>query len=135
MNENIQIELKDNFAFLISSLSSPRDIQQFFETFLTDEEKTMLTKRLMLHLMLENGYSIVDIAVVLGLSRETVRVHHALWRNGGEVYKSIIARIAKRQKTKEFWESVEKALRPLEYMLQAKSNMRSRAKLLRGDFD
>ena len=53
VDKNLRIELQDNFAYLISSLHKSSDIQQFFETFLTDEEKTMLTKRLMLHLMLE----------------------------------------------------------------------------------
>jgi uncharacterized protein YerC len=135
VNENIKGELQDNFALLISSLTSPRDIQQFFETFLTSEEKTMLTKRLMLHLMLENRYTALEIAAVLGLSRDTVRIHKLVWISGGDVYKSIIAKLASKRKTSQFWKSVETILRPLEYALQAKSNMKARAKLLSGEYE
>ena len=135
VNENLRLELQDNFAFLISSLSSSRDIQQFFETFLTNEEKTMLTKRLMLHLLLENKYSPPEISLLIGLTRGTVHIHRRLWLTGGARYRTIIAEIAKRKKTKLFWKKVESTLRPVGYFLRAKSNMKARSKLLSGDYD
>ncbi len=132
---DIKGELQDNFAFLISSLSSSTDIEQFFETFLTDEEKTMLTKRLMLYLMFENKYTSAEIARVLGFSRETVRTHRYVWGKSNKKYRQIIASVSKRRKTKIFWSKVERALKPLELALQAKSNMKARAKLLSGDYE
>lgn len=135
VNEQTSSELQDNFALLISSLTSSRDIRQFFETFLTEEEKIMLTKRLMLHLMLENKYTGTEIAAVLRLSRDTVRIHKLVWDSGGEVYKAIIAKLATKRRTNEFWKNVGKLLRPIEYSLQAKSNMRARAKLISRDYD
>ena len=133
VNKNIQEELQDNFSFLISSLTSSSDIQHFFETFLTEEEKTMLTKRLMLHLMIENGYDPMEMTSVLGISLETVRKHKMVSKLGDKTYKDIIAKITNRNKTKAFWKKVEKALRPLELALDAKTNMKARAKLLSGD--
>ena len=45
VSKSIHGELDENFAFLISSLSQATEIKQFFQDFLTDEEKTMLTDR------------------------------------------------------------------------------------------
>lgn len=134
VNKNVLAELQDNFAFLISSLSSSKDIEHFFETFLTEEEKIMLTKRLMLHLMLGNGYEITEISTVLGLSKETVYKHKSISQSGDDTYKVIISKIASRRKTKEFWQQVEKLLRPIVLALDSKTNMKSRAKFLSGDY-
>lgn len=129
----ISQDLNDNFAFLISSLHNSKEIQQFFEDFLTREEKIMLTKRLMLHLMLENQYTITEIGSVLGISRETIRVHRNIWGRGGIIYKNIIRKIADREKTKEFWQKVERILKPLELVMSSRSDMKARAKLLSGE--
>lgn len=135
VNKNIQEELQDNFSFLISSLTSSSDIQHFFETFLTEEEKIMLTKRLMLHLMIENGYGPMEITSVLGISLETVRKHKMVSRLGDKIYKAIIVKITKRRKTKEFWQQVEKLLRPLDHALDVRTNMKARAKFLSGEYE
>jgi uncharacterized protein YerC len=135
VNETLRIELQDNFALLISSLSSSHDIRHFFEAFLSDEEKIMLTKRLMLHLMLERGYSASEISAVLGISGETVRTHRLVRGKGDAVYREIITKLAAKKKTNDFWKSVESALKPLGYALQAKSSMKARAKLLSGEYD
>lgn len=129
IRKEIQEELRDNFAYLISSLYISSEIELFFESFLTAEEKIMLTKRLMIHLMLKNSYEVGEICAVLGVSRETVRTHKGVWLIGNNKYKKIIEKIANRRKTKEFWKKVEKSLKPLEYFLTAKTNMKSRAKL------
>jgi uncharacterized protein YerC len=130
IDKEMQDELRDNFAYLISALHRSKEIENFLEDFLTHEEKTMLSKRLMLHLMLENGYKSSEIEAVLGVSHETIRVHKEIWSRGGEAYRKMIRKIAKREKTKEFWQKVEKILKPLEYAFQAKTNMKARSKLL-----
>jgi len=134
VNKSVEEELQDNFSFLISSLTSAKDIQHFFETFLTPEEKVMLTKRLMLHLMVENRYSIDEISSVLSVSKETVYKHRNILLWAGKEYKEIIVKITTRRKVKVFWKKVEELLRPLELALDAKTNMKARAKLLSGDY-
>ncbi|HVF69253.1 MAG TPA: Trp family transcriptional regulator, partial [Xanthomonadales bacterium] len=109
--------------FLISSLQSFKDIEMFFDDFMTDEEKAMLIKRLMLHMMLENSYKASEIKIVLGMSRETIRVHQNIWKKGGKVYKSMLQKIAKRENTKQFWKKVESTLKPFDLTMQSKSNM------------
>lgn len=133
LSKNIYEELQDNFAFLVSSLYKSADIEQFFQDFLTSEEKIMLTKRLMLHLMLEQGYSQSQIRAVLNISRETIRVHQHVWDKGGSTYRTIIQKIVKREKTKQFWQKIEALLEPLNLALKSKSNIKARAKLASGD--
>lgn len=132
VRKNLNQELNNYFASLISSLNKEEEIEQFFNDFLTSEEKTMLTKRLMLHLMLENGYKASQIESVLGMSRETIRVHGYIWSGGGVVYKRIINKIAGKEKTKRFWEKVDKVLKPLDLALRSKTDMKARAQFATG---
>lgn len=134
IKKDVATELEEHFASLISSLQHAKDIEQFFQDFLTKEEKIMLTKRLMLHLMFENGYKPSQIESVLGMSRETIRVHGNVWSKGGTVYKTIIGKIAKREKAKRFWEKVEKILKPIDLALRAKTDMGARAKFATGEW-
>lgn len=129
INKDVDLELKDNFAFLISSLSQANEIEQFFRDFLTKEEKIMLSKRLMLHLMLENEYASSQIQSVLGVSDETVRTHKNIWERGGEIYKKIIAKLARREKTKQFFRQAEKILQKVDTLMRSKTDMKARAKL------
>jgi uncharacterized protein YerC len=135
VSKNVLEEIQDTFSYLISSLASPKDIQTFFDSFLTEEEKTMLTKRLMLHLMIENSYDPMEIMSALSLSKETINKHKHILLRENIMYKDIIAKITKRKKTKAFWEKIEKAFRPLELALDAKTNMKARAKFLSGDYE
>lgn len=134
LSKNVYEEIEENFSFLISTLHGSAEIGDFFSDFFSAEEKTMLTKRLMLHLMLDAGYRTSQIQAVLGMSQETIRVHKLLFRNGGEIYKKTIRKIANREKTKQFWKKVEQILKPVDLLLRSKSDMKARAKLLSGDY-
>lgn len=132
--KDITEELSQHFAHLISTLQNAGEIEQFFQEFLTREEKMMLTKRLMLHMMLEYGYSSTHIESVLKVSRETVRVHRSVWSKGSAIYKKIIGKLAGRERAKVFWQKVEKILKPVDLFLRAKSDMKARAKFASGDW-
>ena len=47
----------------------------------------------------------------------------------------MLQKLAKREKTKLFWKKVESILKPLDLALHAKSDMKSRAKLINRDYD
>ncbi|PIR79922.1 MAG: hypothetical protein COU25_02915 [Candidatus Levybacteria bacterium CG10_big_fil_rev_8_21_14_0_10_35_13] len=134
-NKEIATELKANFASLISSLQYLTDIEQFFNDFLTKEEKLMLSKRLMLHLLLESKYKDFEIQSILGISRETVRIHKQNWEKGGPIYKKIINKISRGRKIKLFFKALDKKLKPLELALISKTDMKARAKFLSGDYN
>jgi len=125
VNKDILEESQDNFALLISALNKEKDIQTFFENFLTKEEKTMLTKRLMLHLLLEKEYRVTEIASILGISRETIRVHKHVWSQRDETYKSLLRKIAKLKKTKAFWKKVEKVVAPFTINVEYKDSSKT----------
>lgn len=135
IKRDVDLELRENFSALISSLSYKNDIAKFFQDFLTPEENTMLTKRLMLHIMLENGYKTSDIKSFLNISKETVRVHKNIWSRGSSVYKKIIGKLAKKERTRLFLERLEKVFKPLELALKSKTDMKARAKFASGDWD
>ena len=139
VEKDLDQQLQENFTSLISSLNSSTNIEGFFKDFLTREEKIMLGKRLMLHLMLEKGYKNDQIKAVLGISKETVRIHKLLWANGGEVYREIIKVIVNKNRNKEFWKKVDVAVqfmfKPVELLVKSRNDMRARAKLASGDWD
>lgn len=135
VRKEIDLELKENFASLISSLSSQKEIEQFFQDFFTKEENTMLTKRLMMHLMIENGHRTSDIQAFLSVSKETVRVHKNVWGKGGETYRKVISKIAKREKTKQFFKKIEKMLKPIDLAMKSRNDMKARVKFASGDWD
>ncbi|MBI2032778.1 MAG: hypothetical protein HYT09_04010 [Candidatus Levybacteria bacterium] len=135
INESINQEIKENFSSLISSLQNPQEIQQFFNDFITHEEQLMLGKRLMLHLMLERGYKSGQIESVLGINKDTVRIHRAVWERGSNSYRTVLKKIAKRAEAKLLWKKLEKILKPIDLLLKSKGNIQARAKFVSGDWD
>ncbi|MBI2443250.1 MAG: hypothetical protein HYV40_05085 [Candidatus Levybacteria bacterium] len=135
VDQKLAKDIEENFLFLVSTLHRPEVIQQFFSDFLTNEEKTMLSKRLMLHLMLEKGYKQSEIQSAVRMSRESIRVHESKWSRGSRTYKLILRKLVDHARDKEFWVKVEKALKPLELFVKARHDMKARAKFLSGEFD
>ena len=135
VSKDVDKEIKENFSSLISSLNGSSQIQEFFNDFLTKEEQTMLSKRIMLHLMLERGYKSSQIQAFLGINKDTIRIHKAVWERGGGVYKGVLRNIANKAGTREFWERLERFLRPLDLAFKSRNDMRARAKFASGDWD
>lgn len=119
-NKNIDTYLGDSFVSLMSLLKGLRDAREFVQDFFTEEEKIMLSKRLMLYIMLHNGYQASQIKSALGLSRETIRVHKNAFNNSSLSYKKIIKLIADKQKVPEVWKMIESLLKPLNLIMHPK---------------
>ncbi len=134
VDKKLDQELKENFTSLISNLKASTDVEGFFANFLSKEEKIMLGKRLVLHLMLENDYKTTQIESLLRMSRETVRIHRLIWQNGDMVYRGVLRKIVKQQKTTDFFKKLDFLLKPLGLAMRARNDMRARAKLASGDF-
>ncbi len=133
INKSLNRDLEESFSDLISSLQRPNDIKSFLNDFLTKEEKTMLFKRLMLHLMLEKGYESSKIQSTLGIRYETIRVHKNTWEKGNEVYKSVLRKIASKQKARLIFKRIEKVFDKLDLTMKARNDMQARAKFATGD--
>lgn len=93
----------------------------------------------MLHLMLEKGFRNKEIQKILGISKETVRIHKLIWANGGSVYKAMVSLIVKKNRNKEFWKKIDEAvgsmLKPVELFVKSRNDMKARAKFASGDWD
>jgi uncharacterized protein YerC len=110
VSKNIDHDLKENFSSLISILKTPKEIQLFFNDFLTHEEQVMLTKRLMLHLMIERGYRSSQIQKVLGITKDTIRVHRLVEKSGNSLYKKVLKKIDRKAERNMLWKKLEKSL-------------------------
>lgn len=128
-------ELENHFSFLIASLQKSADIEAFMNDFLTHEEKIMLTKRLVLFMMLKQGYSPSAIQAALHVSYETVRTYTNHLAAKSLLFHATITKLLEREETKKFWQQVEHLLKPLGLAMKARSNMRARAKLASGNWD
>lgn len=127
-------EIKEYFSFLIASLNNPGEIEDFLDGFLTKEEKLMLSKRLVLLMMLQKGYSSSIIRSTLHLSYESIRVYANLLPARNKLFKATIDRLIKREKSQEFWKKVDKLLAPLDLVRRAGTDMKARAKIYSGDW-
>lgn len=129
-------DLSITLTTLISSLKTSDYISQFLETFLTQEEKIMISKRLMLYILLEKGLSTTQITKILTISPQTVLTHKKNWDRSGELYKAIMRIMnGKKKEGENVWKKINDALYPLDLILESRNNMQARAKLYQADFD
>jgi len=135
INKDLEEELEEHLSFVISNLSNQKEKNVFLNEFLTDEEKRMLGKRLILYMLLYRGFTSSDINSSLSMSFETIRWYKQIYGNKSEVFKKIIDKIIKREKSKEFWKKIDKILKPVTLALESKTNMKSRARFATGDFE
>lgn len=127
-------ELENHFSYLISSLTKTNEIENFFEEFLTREEKIMLAKRLVLFMMLKRNYSPSIIQSALHISYETVRTYQMQLHHKNVLFQQVIERLIQRDHIIKFFEKIDKLLKPIDLALRAKTDMRARAKLAQGDW-
>ena len=134
LNQNQLQEIKEHFAFLISSLSNSNEIKNFLDEFLTKEEKIMLTKRLGLFMMLKRNFHSEAIKSALHVSYETVRTYQNQLQYKNSSFHQTIERLLKRENVINFFKKVEKILKPIDLAISAKRDMRARAKFASGDW-
>ncbi len=134
INRDLQSELEEQLSFIVSSLSNKEEIEKFLTEFLTREEKVMLGKRLLLYMMLYKDFPTSKIYSSLSMSRETIRWYKQVFEGKSQVFKKVIEKLIKRERNRMLWAKIEKILEPMSLAMQAKSNMKARAKLASGDF-
>ncbi len=134
IDKGLREELEEQLSFIISSLTEKDEINLFLNEFLTKEEKIMLGKRLLLYMLLDRGLTNTQINSILGISYETTRWYKQTFENKPEIFKKHIKKLVNREERREFWEKIEKILKPIELALNAKTNMKARAKLASGDW-
>ena len=134
INKDLERELEEQLSFIIVSLTEKDEVSIFLDEFLTKEEKLMLGKRLILYMLLYKGLTNTQINAALSISHETTRLYRELFEKKPEVFRKMLERLISREKARELWKKIAKILEPVKLALEAKTNMRSRAKLASGDF-
>lgn len=129
ISKDLDSELNQNFSYLIASLKDSKEIDNFLKDFLTKEEKKMIPKRLMLHLMLFNNIPDSEIKASLGMSNETIRTYKNNWDSLSREYKQIINKISKRKNINDLLKNLDKKTDKLQNFLKAKSSMKARSKV------
>lgn len=106
VSENVEKRISEIFLQAISRLNKPEEISQFFEEFLTPTEKTVLSKRLAIGVMLYKGYDYYSIKKVLKVTPCTI-AKAAYWikhkKNG---FLKIAQLIVEKEKNEEFWNEI-----------------------------
>lgn len=134
INKDLEKDLEEQLSFIVASLTSREEINIFLDEFLTPEEKLMLGKRLILYMLLYKGLTNTQINNILSVSHETTRWYREMFEKKPDIFRKTLERLIKREKTQELWKKIENILEPFVLALDAKTNMKSRAKLASGDF-
>lgn len=134
VNKDLERDLEEQLSFIIVSLTNKEDVNVFLDEFLTEEEKLMLGKRLILYMLLYKGLTNTQINNALSVSHETTRWYRKIFEKKPEAFKKNLERLINREKSQELWEKIEKILEPFTLALNVKTNMKARAKLASGDF-
>ncbi len=127
-------KINSHLLYTISSINNNSDVEKFLDGFLSKEEKIMLAKRLVLFMMLKRNYPPSVIQGALHISYETVRINQNQLGSKNSYFQTLLDRLIKREQTKELFEKLDKALKPLVLALESKTNMKSRSKFASGDW-
>ena len=133
-NEREFEKIYSHLLYTISSINNSGDVEKFLDGFLSKEEKIMLAKRLVLFMMLKRNYPPPVIQGALHISYETVRINQNQLSSKNPYFQTLLDRLIRREQTKELFEKLDKALKPLTLALESKTNMKSRAKFISGDW-
>lgn len=134
VNKSTNQDLKDNLNSLIHLLRNKAEINTFFETFLTDEERIMFSKRLMLHLMFEKGFKNSEIQSILAISNDTIRIHKIIYSKSSPEYKNILKKLSKKDEIKKFWSKLDDLVKPLDLAMKSRTDMKARSKFASGNW-
>lgn len=93
LDKNVKNDLGSDFYHILHSFSSRDELSAFVEELLTDEEKTMLFKRLALYKMIETGHDNSTIIDSLSISLETIRVHKMRYSSLTPIFKDVIKKV------------------------------------------
>ncbi len=100
LSEEIKKQIEDLFFQTIASLTSKEKVKEFFDEFLTKNEKVMFSKRLAIGIFLARGHEYREISRVLKVSTSTITSFAAIYKLESN-YKRIVDRVNKNIESKK----------------------------------
>ena len=94
----------------IVDMRTSKEVESFFNDFLSPTEKIMLAKRLSIAVLLGKGYTYQDIKKILRVSQTTVASVNIALKFVGQGYKKVVAKIIAGEKRDEFWQKLDDLL-------------------------
>jgi uncharacterized protein YerC len=102
------LQISNDLITMISGLRSKHEVKSLLNEILTPTERIMLAKRLAIIFMLKKDYSFEVVWRTLKVSPSTVA---RFWKQTRQhSFPTISSRIQNEKTTKEFWDSLERAL-------------------------
>ena len=109
VSKEIENKIFETLLEAISSIKSQKEINAFLSDLLSPVEKIMIAKRLAIAVLLSKGYSYETIKDLVKVSQTTIaKVSIAMNLNNG--YRDVIDKISKSERTREFWQDIERML-------------------------
>jgi uncharacterized protein YerC len=98
------------FWKVIADLSSPTNVEFFFNSLLSRSEKIMLSKRLAIAILLSKNYTYTEISDLLKVSVSTIGYVKDWLDIKNSVLQQAINNLLKQEQQQEFWDNLEEFL-------------------------
>src|SRR3989344_7509586 len=95
-------KLKSTFKMILARISSKKDMDYFLKFLLSDTEQLMFSKRIAVAVLLKEGFSEVEIAGRLGVTKETVNRINLLMQTRGGGFEVAIKELRRDKMLTEF---------------------------------
>lgn len=89
LHERVERELTETFLEVLIAIDSKQFAQRILDDLLTPTEKIMLGKRLLIAILLQQGYGYREIVPALKVSPGTINVVRTTLTRGGEGFKGL----------------------------------------------
>ena len=128
VEKKIYKDIVDSFVGLVTDLNNKDKVKEFLNDFLTEEERLMLSKRLVLALMIRQGHSTNDIQDALKVSRTTINLMRRWisYKKGIEVGLNKMSKVEYGNKSSKESEGILRHIPPLTRSKKDKSKWLSR---------
>ncbi len=121
--EKTEEELINNLKIVFKKINKDEEISSFFLSLLSSTEQLMLSKRLAIIVLLQEGIPEYKISDMLNVTRITVERMRLFWETKGEGFKIALSKLEEEKRLKDFknmlFELTDYALNPRKKVWEA----------------
>jgi Trp operon repressor len=129
------VELFSDLTSLLSSFKKTGSLHRFLEELFTKEEKIMFSKRIAIYSMLFSKVPLRQIQQTLGMSDESVRIYNEKKHERSLDFQSVLKSLGSKKRRNQFIKKLEKKFKIVDDILDSRTDMKARARLMSGDFE